>query len=136
MSCRNLRVLVVEGDPLLRATYGRLLKGLRVYDHQEVESGAEALGAAVYFRPDVVIVNLALSAEMGGQEVLERLRGSPLFDRTAIVAATPMVRWMRRAPCITTFDDVLATPLSGQALVGLLEREAGRRRVLGEALAI
>ncbi|MBY6366829.1 response regulator [Rhodococcus corynebacterioides] len=67
------RVLVVDDEPgLVRAL--RINLGVRGYDVTTATTGAGALRAAAYTKPDVVVLDLGLP-DLDGLEVLAGLRG-------------------------------------------------------------
>lgn len=82
----HLRVLVVDDCPDTRETL-RLVLGLWGYAVETAKDGRAALGAAVLFRPDVVLMDLALPA-MDGYETARRLRRLPGLEGLPIVALT------------------------------------------------
>jgi sigma-B regulation protein RsbU (phosphoserine phosphatase) len=63
------RVLVVDDDPSILRTVGRILE--RDHDVELVSSGAEALQSLNSFRPDVAIVDIRMP-EMDGLQLMQR----------------------------------------------------------------
>jgi CheY-like chemotaxis protein len=68
-----LRVLVVDDDPDTTETMGCVL---RLWGHEvfTAHDGAAAVKAADQFRPDVVLLDLALRSRPDGYEVARQLR--------------------------------------------------------------
>jgi len=81
-----LRVLVVDDCADTRETL-KLVLGLWGYTIETAKDGRAALGAAVSFRPDVVLLDLALPG-MDGYEVARGLRRLPDLGTLPIVALT------------------------------------------------
>jgi len=81
-----LRVLIVEDCPDTATTLKRLV---RVWGHAAdvARDGAEALGRAAEFRPDVILLDIGLP-DMNGWEVAKRLRETPNADHALIIAVT------------------------------------------------
>jgi CheY-like chemotaxis protein len=82
----SLRVLVVDDCGDTRETL-RMVLALWGYTVQTAQDGRAALGAAVLFKPDVVLMDLALPG-MDGYETARNLRRLPGLDGLPIVALT------------------------------------------------
>jgi len=67
-----MRVLVVEDDNGVAFVLTTFLDQLE-YDVQRVATGAEAIGAAFDWKPDVVLLDLTLP-DVAGAQVFERIR--------------------------------------------------------------
>jgi CheY-like chemotaxis protein len=117
------RVLVVDDYAATRAALRRLL--LRWgYEVREAGDGPEALREAGEFRPDAVLLDIAMPG-MDGVEVAQRLRGMPELGRPLILAvsghgAPEVVARALAAGC----DRYLVKPVEPDELDGLLR---GRR---------
>jgi CheY-like chemotaxis protein len=83
---REMRVLVAEDN---EANLAVLLNFLRVHNHQVAvaRTGQEALDLALATNPEVILLDIRLPG-MSGRVVAERLRQTPEFARTPIVAIT------------------------------------------------
>jgi len=81
-----LRILVVDDCPDTRETL-RIALGLWGYTVETAKDGRAALGAALLFRPDVVLMDLALPG-MDGYETARGLRRLPGLEGTPVVALT------------------------------------------------
>ncbi len=78
------RVLIVDDEPPIR----RLLRtSLQVqdYDTQEAATGAEAVSAALAWKPDIVLLDLGLP-DMDGLEVIRVLRASSAVPIVVLTA--------------------------------------------------
>jgi CheY-like chemotaxis protein len=81
-----LRILVVDDNVDTAATLSRLCQ---VWGHQVcvAHDGPSAVEAALGFRPDAVLLDIALP-RLDGFEVAERLRSLPGFGRTLLIATS------------------------------------------------
>ena len=124
---RPLRVLVVDDCADMRATL-RTLLGLWGYDLREANDGHAALGLAVTFRPDVVLLELGLP-DLDGYEVARRLRQVAGLGGVLLVAVTGSGTSPDVAACRAAgIDHVLLKPLDPAEVEGLLRpRDGGCR---------
>ena len=83
---REVRVLVVDGDPEARERYQKLL-GPEGFTVEVAGSGGEGLQAAVSNPPDLVVVDLTLP-DLDGFELVARLKGDSRTAAVPIWAAT------------------------------------------------
>ena len=130
-----LRALIVDDEPVARRV---LREELELQPDIEIvgeaDNGVRALEAIGFLLPDVVFLDLQMP-EMGGFEVVQRLRGGAHLP--VIVVVTAYDRYAIRA-----FDagaiDYLLKPVSQPRLVQALDRArelAGRRMDVAENLA-
>jgi len=82
----HLRVLLVEDAPFLRYAFGRLLR-MHGFEVMEANDGREALGYVNEFQPQMVITDLMMP-EMGGIELIQRLRSDPRTADLPVLAIT------------------------------------------------
>lgn len=82
----SLRVLIVEDYPDERETL-HIVLAMSGYVVETAEGGAAAVAAALAFRPDVVLMDLAMPG-MDGYETARRMRRHPELSRIAFVAFT------------------------------------------------
>ena len=80
------RALIVEDHADTRELYKYHLKQLG-WHAESVESGAEALFVAPLFRPDVIVMDLAM-ADLDGFEAIKRLKLEPRTAGVPIVVVT------------------------------------------------
>ena len=80
------RVLVVDDVAENRALLVQALSGLG-FEVSEACNGVEALAQAQALQPDLLLLDLVMP-DMGGLEVIRRLRRLPLFATTPIVAVS------------------------------------------------
>ena len=72
----NLRVLVVDDDPLTRAFVSELLRRTGIHQIEEAADGKSALVAAIKFQPDIIFSDIHMEP-MGGIEFVKQLRALP-----------------------------------------------------------
>src|SRR5271166_6773902 len=82
--------LVVDDSMLIRHTVCRHLeeRGFRV---DTATNGAEALAMIPGLRPDVIITDL-LMPEMGGRELITRIRGNPELASTPVIVVAAKIK--------------------------------------------
>jgi CheY-like chemotaxis protein len=80
------RILLVDEDALLRANLRRLL-ALEGHEVTEAEGGLQGVELALADPPDVVLCDLRMP-DLGGIEVMKRLRSDPRTARVPFVAVT------------------------------------------------
>jgi signal transduction histidine kinase/HPt (histidine-containing phosphotransfer) domain-containing protein/BarA-like signal transduction histidine kinase len=74
------KILVIEDDPDTRAATVRLLTGAG-YQVHEADNGARGLDAAMSFRPDLILSDVAMP-ELDGIELCRRVRANPKLKAT------------------------------------------------------
>jgi CheY-like chemotaxis protein len=88
----HVRVLVVDDSPDTTETTAILLR-LWGYDVRTANDGLTALQIAPEFRPDVVLLDIAMPY-LTGWEVVKQLKQMPGLERTLLVAVTGHARAM------------------------------------------
>jgi DNA-binding response OmpR family regulator len=79
----DLRVLVIEDDPLLRNLLSIRLQKSNI-NHQFWNSGLDAVAAVLEYKPSVIILDLMLPGKHG-MDVLAELRDIPSISQTPVV---------------------------------------------------
>ncbi len=82
----NLRILVVDDSVDAAETLAMLLQ-LSGHEVRTAHDGLAAIGAAIEFLPNVVLLDIGLPG-MNGFEVAKRLRQEPAFANPLLVAMT------------------------------------------------
>jgi CheY-like chemotaxis protein len=82
----RIRVLVVDDSEDIRTLYSTYFKWVGA-DVLIAVDGLQALDAIRMYRPDAVLLDLAMPG-MTGWELLEKLRSDPRTQRTAVLALT------------------------------------------------
>jgi len=80
------RILIVEDNPQNMRLIEMTLRD-KNYTLLEATDGEEALDMAIRERPDLIIMDIRLP-KMSGLEVTKRLRETPAFSHTPIIAIT------------------------------------------------
>ena len=120
-----LRVLVVDGYPDTAWTLGLVLRRMGD-DVRDSCDGSTALQLATAFRPEAVVMDLALPG-VDGLEVARRLRREPALDGVLLIAMTGFQdEEHRRLAREAGFDLYLLKPVPLDELQALL-RAATRR---------
>ena len=129
------RVLVVEDEPTVRVLLSDVLEAWG-HDVESSATGEEAIGKLEDRAFDVVLLDLMLGT-VSGYDVLERMAGLGLRDRTRVVVLTAratewdyMLGWMRGADDYLTkpFDPVHLQRVVDEMLASSPEELAERRR--------
>jgi PAS domain S-box-containing protein len=124
----GLKVLVVDDNDDGAASLATLLR-LAGHDVRTAGDGARALAVARAFRPEVVLLDIALPGELDGYEVARRLRQEPGLEGVLLIALTGLGAPEDVARASTAgFDHHLAKPADPDLLRRRLrEWQAGRR---------
>jgi two-component system CheB/CheR fusion protein len=131
-SSTPLRILVVD-DNIDAAHSLQLLLELSGHHVSTVHSGLETLEAARAYKPDVILLDIALPG-LNGYQVAERLRATPDTQNVVLVATTGYGQDEDRARAAQSgFDHHLVKPIDPDVLAGLLTAIAVRIKASGNA---
>lgn len=120
------RVLLVEDNDTQRSLFEEALRA-RGFVVEAARNGAEALGKAEAFDPDLVVMDVQMPG-MDGLEATRRLRETPALQGTPVLALTALVMPGDRERCREAgVDEYLAKPVSLESLVQSVGRLARRR---------
>ena len=102
---------------------------LRPICHIETAStGMEALEMAARRSYDVILLDLNLGPDIGGLEVIRKLRDMPSYEATPVAAVTAYAMEHERTECLDAgFTDYLTKPLNKQDLLRLVHELFARR---------
>jgi signal transduction histidine kinase/CheY-like chemotaxis protein len=105
---------------------------LRPICHIETAStGSEALEMARKRSYDVILMDLNLGPDIGGLEVIKRLRDMPSYEQTPVAAVTAYAIEHEKAECLDAgFTDYLTKPLNKQELLNLVQDLFAKREAL------
>jgi CheY-like chemotaxis protein len=115
--CR--RILVADDFPQSADTLARLLRqeGNEV---QVAQDGNEAFDAAAEFRPDVVVLDIAMP-KLNGYEAARKIRAQPWGKQMVLIALTGWGQQQdRRRTQDAGFDAHLTKPVNYEAIMELL----------------
>lgn len=85
------RILYVEDDPDIQAIALMVLDSISGFKVEPCSSGKEALGKAVAFAPDLMLLDVMMPG-MDGPETLKALRQFPELQQTPVVFMTAKVQ--------------------------------------------
>jgi CheY-like chemotaxis protein len=120
-----LRVLVADDN---RDTVDSLSMLLTIWGHKAIEAygGADALDLAIAYRPDVLLLDVAMPG-MSGCEVVRRARQERCLAEALMIAITGLTRKAHRLLAEEAgFDRYLVKPACPLYVEGLLRREQAR----------
>ncbi|HEY9597567.1 MAG TPA: response regulator, partial [Cyanophyceae cyanobacterium] len=80
----NRKVLIVDDNPVNRSLLRDILQPLNLIIHEAVD-GEDALGKAVQFQPDLILMDVVMPV-LNGLEVTRQLRQLPDFEHVVIIA--------------------------------------------------
>lgn len=114
------RILVVDDN---RDAADIIAEFLTLYGHEArpVYDGEEALRLASSFAPDVVFLDLGMPG-LDGYAVAAKMRSTPAFDKTRVIALTAWSDDVARARVKAAgFDSHLIKPASIDTILGELD---------------
>ena len=121
---KGSRVLVVDDDPAVAATFSRLLSGSG-YDVETAGDGVSALAAVERLPPDVVLLDVKMP-QMDGFQVCEALKRDSVTRLTPVILVTGLSHRDHRVRGLNAgADDFLSKPVDSLELlarVGALAR--------------
>jgi len=116
---RSRRILVVDDFPNSATTLAKLLRQ-DGYEVQTAQDGLEALEVALSFRPDIVVLDIAMP-KLNGYDAARKIREQPWGKNTVLIALTGWgQRQDRRRSQEVGFDAHLTKPVNYKALAELL----------------
>jgi len=122
---KRQRVLVVDDAPENRAVLVAALERAGC-DVQEASNGHDALAAAKTQPVDLILLDIVLP-DIGGIEVIRRLRATPHASHTPIIAISASVEPMTQANAVAAgADQFLAKPVNLDALMRGMDRLLNR----------
>jgi CheY-like chemotaxis protein len=117
---RSLRVLIVDDDADTASTLAMLLDLLN-HEVCAAYDGPTALEVVRTFRPDVILLDIALARGMNGYQVARQLRNQAEFQEIILIAMTGYAQEKDRQEAFAAgFDHHLAKPFGLEELKGLL----------------
>ncbi|MCK5871923.1 MAG: response regulator [Methylococcales bacterium] len=83
----STKILVVEDSLVTRKVIARTLTA-RGYQVIEASNATEALADLEQKKPDLILLDIILPGDKNGYEILEEIKGKPMFKKTPIVMLT------------------------------------------------
>src|SRR6185312_13371234 len=115
-----LKVLVCDDNVDLATTQALLLESSG-YVSKACFGGAEALRLVETFRPDALLLDIAMP-EIDGLQVCRTLRATPVWNRVRIIGQTGYGdREMLRQAAMSGFDRLLTKPVEFDDLLAVLK---------------
>lgn len=113
------RILIIEDDRDT-ASFFQVVLELVGFECEIVLTAREAFIALAAYIPDLIVLDMRLGLEIGGQDILFQIRSNPRFDRTRVVVVTA---YPHMAKHVTELADlVLLKPVDVDQIKTLLER--------------
>lgn len=120
-----LRVLVADDDADTTSSLCQLVKCWG-YDVRGAYDGPEALKLALAYRPDVLLLDIAMPG-MSGYDLARRLREESLFEDGLLIAVTGYAdEGHRLLGAAAGFDQYLVKPVDPSTVKALLKLERDR----------
>jgi len=122
------KILIVEDNPASMRLI-RMVLSNKGYSLLEATDGEEALAVAIEGRPDLIVMDIQLP-KMDGLEATRRLRQTPQFKQTPIIALTASVMEGDREEIIAAgCDEYISKPVNTrwfpQLVAEMLQRGEG-----------
>ena len=117
----KLQVLIIDDDRDIAGFFDAVLS-LIGHQCETVQSAKEAFVRLAASDPDLILLDLYLGSEIGGDDILYQIRSNPRFDHTRVVVITA---YPYHAEVISNLADlVLIKPVDVDQLKTLVERMA------------
>ncbi|HEX7567056.1 MAG TPA: response regulator [Anaerolineaceae bacterium] len=125
----KLQVLIIDDDRDIAGFFSTVLS-LLGHECETVLSAKEALTRLAGSLPDLILLDLRLGTDIGGDDILYQIRSNPRFDNTRVVVITA---YPTIAEMVTNLADlVLIKPVEVEQLKTLIARmevyEVGPKR--------
>jgi len=115
----KVQVLIIDDDKEIAGFFGHVLT-LAGHDCEVVLTAKEALDRLAATVPDLVLLDLRLGIEVGGEDILYQIRSNPRYDNTRVVVITA---YPTIAEMVTNIADlILIKPVEMDQLRTLVSR--------------
>ena len=115
----RLRVLIIENDRDTAEFFQRMLD-LFGFDCELVLSAKKALAVLATSVPDVVLLDMRLDSEIGGEDILYQIRSNPRMSRTRVIVVTA---YPTSTELVSNLADlILVKPVEVEQLRTLVQR--------------
>lgn len=115
----KLRVLIIDDDRDT-AEFFRTVLNLVGFECEIVLTAKEALAQLAVSVPNLVLLDMRLGLEIGGEDILYQIRSNPRFDNTRVIVITAYPNLA--APITNLAELVLLKPVEVDQLKTLAER--------------
>lgn len=116
---KTLEVLIIEDDKDTAGFFKTVLE-LVGFQCEIISTAREALARLAVSAPDLILLDIRLGVEIGGEDILYQIRSNPRFDKTRVVITTA---YPRLAEPITDLADLtLLKPVEINQLKTLMQR--------------
>lgn len=115
----QLHVLIIDDDKDT-ANFFRLVLELVGFDCEIVNSAKQALARLAASQPDLILLDMRLGLEIGGEDILYQIRSNPRLDRTRVIIITAYPTMAE--PVTNLADLILLKPVDVEQLRTLTSR--------------
>jgi len=126
----QLQVLIIEDDKDT-ANFFRLVLELVGFECEIVNSAKHALARLAASQPDLILLDMRLGLEIGGEDILYQIRSNPRLDRTRVIIITAYPTMAE--PVSNLADLILLKPVDVEQLrtltSRLMMRNSGAKRI-------
>ena len=117
------RILLFDDEATITRTLKLYLEGTDAYEVRAENRGSAALQAAREFKPDLILLDVAMP-DMDGGEVAAQLRADDALKATPIVFLTALVK---KQEVVTSGGDIggypyIAKPLEPEKIIEVIEQ--------------
>jgi len=121
----KLHVLIIDDDKDT-ANFFSMVLSLVGFDCDIVNSAKQALARIAVSQPDMILLDMRLGLEIGGEDILYQIRSNPRLDETRVIVITAYPAMAE--PVTNLADLILLKPVDVDQLKAL----ASRLAVLGD----
>ncbi len=114
-----LSVLIIEDDPDT-ARFFKAVLDLVGFDSQIATTARDAFNTLTTYIPDMILLDMRLGTEIGGQEILYQVRANNRFDHTKVIVVTAYPILAEHV--VDLADLILVKPVDVDQIKTFLER--------------
>ncbi|MCZ7552754.1 MAG: response regulator [Anaerolineales bacterium] len=126
----KMQVLIIDDDKDT-ANFFRLVLELVGFECEIVNSAKHALARLAASQPDLILLDMRLGLEIGGEDILYQIRSNPRLDRTRVIIITAYPTMAE--PVSNLADLILLKPVDVEQLrtltSRLMLRNTGTKRI-------
>ncbi len=117
----NSHVLIIDDDKNIAGYFSALL-GLMGYEVDVAATAKDALARLAATVPDIILLDMRLGVEIGGEDILYQVRSNPRFDHTRVIVITAYPNMVDMVKNLA--DIILIKPVSVDLFQTLISRVA------------